>query len=506
MPPAGAMDAFLAGIPELCNDDQRAFLCSDFDEQRADNPDGYREAIKFWTQLLLDACRRGLLSRGAASPRPVAAADSSDDEGAGDDEDVVDRIAASAAAAAAGGEAASVLCLERNGLAGRLAFRGDTPMGVDAAVEWMQRQGTLEETGAFLAGSLARRWAGRLALQLPLVGRRVAALAWAAAGDGSVLVARPLVEAAAGRVLDTHYAQAACALTDNLMSIDEFRARFARALGSAAPMADIDAQVLIRQLSGARHVATAVGGAGGGQTLVKFAAVRAQPAEAVGAADRGAFQVLATRALIAQQVDQLSARIRTLDDQARTAVRCKQRAQALAHLSLKRHIEGEVIGRRLQALQNIERVVLQLQQSSSDIQLMSAFTAGTCALRGLNQQAELLNPESVFDEWAEQALRAEEIQAAMDDAAPTTDDAELEAQLDALLQEQEEAAQKTAMPSDPADALADALSKVAIAQSPREQTQEPTSEVEAQESLAKQIHTPHEEVEEEEERTAVPAA
>ncbi|KAJ1728707.1 hypothetical protein LPJ61_003888, partial [Coemansia biformis] len=448
MAPAGAMEAFLARIPELCDNDQRAFLCSDFSEQQADNPEGYQEAVKFWSQLLLDACRCGLLSQGNAAP-PAASMEggaagacrSDDSSGDEDGTDVVDRIAAAtaatAAAATAGGEAASVLCLERRGLAARLAFRGDMPMGVDAVVAWMQHQGTLEETGAFLAGNATRRWVGRLALQLPLVGRHVAALAWAAAAsDGSVLVARPLVVAAAGRVLDAHYVRAACALTDNLMSLGEFRMRFSKALGSGSPMADIDARVLLRQLESCRHVATAAGGADG-HVLVKFAAARAQAVEAIGTADRGAFQVLATRALISQQVDQLGARIRDLDEQARIAVRRKQRAQALAHLSLKRHIEGDIIGQRLQALQKIERVVLQLQQSSSDVQLMRAFKAGTCALRGLNQQAELVNPESVFDEWAEQALRAEEIQAVMDGAAPVVDDAELEAQLDALLQEED---------------------------------------------------------------------
>ncbi|KAJ2752514.1 hypothetical protein IWQ56_006729 [Coemansia nantahalensis] len=354
-------------------------------------------------------------------------------------------------------------------------------MDIGAVVEWMQQQGALEEPGAFLTGSAVRRWAGRLALRLPLVGRRVSALAWAAAAgtDGSVLVARPLAEAAAGHVADAHYAQAACALTDGLMSRDEFRARFARPLGCRAPMADCDAHVLLRQLAAARHVTTAALDSAG-QTLVKFAASRAQPAEPIGDADRGAFQVLHTRARIAQQVDQLAARIRALDEQARTAVRHNRRAQALAHLALKRHIEADVLARRLQALHNIERVVLQLQQSASDVQLMAAFKAGTRALRGLNNQAELVDPASVLDEWAEQVLRAEEVQAIMDEAAPAAaaaDDAELEAQLDALLLE--ETAQKAAPPSDQADALADALSKVAIAQPAGEQPEEPQAAEEA---------------------------
>ncbi|KAJ2843535.1 hypothetical protein IWW36_005530, partial [Coemansia brasiliensis] len=106
-----------------------------------------------------------------------------------------------------------------------------------------------------------------------------------------------------------------------------------------------------------------------------------------------------------------------------------------------------------------------------------AFRSGACALKGLNQQADMLDPQSIFDEWADQALQAKEIQDAMQDSTvqiDSDDEDVLEAELDALLaadslvqQESEDkspiaAAANDEAASQDADALADALTKVAI--------------------------------------------
>ncbi|KAJ2365887.1 hypothetical protein H4S01_003005 [Coemansia sp. RSA 2610] len=424
------MESFLAAIPELCDDDRRAFLYSDLGRQQNDNPDGYREAQKFWTDLLLRACRQGLLS-----PAP-----SSDDA-----------------------ETASVLCIERGALAARFAFRGDTPE-IDCVIDDLQRRGTLTTVGELLAGNIARRWAGRLALQLPLVGRPAAALAWGAA-EAHVLAAQPLVSAAATRVLDTHYAQVACTLTDNLMSMGEFQRRFAQAITGSDTVSLLDARLICRSLEDMQRVTTAQTD---GHVLVKFAAARAQRVRAVTEADRCTFHVIETQTQIVRQVTQLEQRASDLDSRAREAVRLGHRTLALSHLRLKRHIEGDVLAKRTQALQNIEHVVLQLQQAASDAQAVKAFAAGTQALRGLNQQTEAMDPQRVFDDWAEQASRAAEVQEVMQDSVADIsedfDEDELEAELDALVAAAEPPKtdeQKAAEDKD-ADMLADALTKVTI--------------------------------------------
>ncbi|KAJ2795669.1 hypothetical protein H4R20_005802 [Coemansia guatemalensis] len=466
------LEAFLARIPELQSADQRAFLYSDLSRQQSDNPEGYREALDFWSKLLLRACRLGLLSTTPgtdSAAQPDFAADSPDQSaGEDEDEDVLSRIG-TAATKDADSVAPSVLTLRRTALAARLAYGGDTPMGVDTAVEALEQRGTLTAVGDVLSSSIVRRWAGRLALQLPLVGYRAAALAWATADVDdahTLLVVQSLVDSAAERVVRAHYAATSGSLTDGLMSGDDFARRFAGAI--AAPgkrMAPVDAQLLIRRLMDLGRLRTMhVDGA----VLVKFAASRTLPVAAISVADRGAFHVVTTRDMIARQITQLESRTADLDYRTRQALTRGLRPQALAHMRLRRHIESAVLPKRISALERIEHVVLQLQQSSSDIQLMDAFRAGSCALQGLNRQAEQMDPESVFDEWADHALRAAEFRDAMDDAtaaavADPTADAEIEAELDALLADENAKKLAEAAADAEADALASALDKITIA-------------------------------------------
>ncbi|KAJ2615958.1 hypothetical protein H4S08_000993 [Coemansia sp. RSA 1365] len=465
-----SMEAFLVRIPELQSADQRAFLYSDLSRQQSDNPEGYREALDFWSGLLLRACRLGLLSTapGADSVAQLVCADDSPDQSEGEDEDVLDRIG-KAALNKSDTVAPSVLTLRRTGLAARLAFGGDTPMGVDVVVEELKQRGTLAMVGDVLSSNTVRRWAGRLALQLPLVGQRAAALAWATTGIDdayNLLVARSLVDKAAERVVSAHYAAAAGSLTDGLMSSEDFARRFAGAI--AAPgerMASIDLQLLLRRLVDLGRIHTEQVD---GNVLVKFAASRAQAVVAISVADRAAFHVMSTRDMIARQISQLESRTTVLDHRTRQALTRGLRSQALAHMRLRRHIESDVLPKRILALERIEHVVLQLQQSSSDVQLMEAFRAGSCALQGLNRQVKSLDPESLFDEWADHTLRAAEFRDAMDDAtnaafADPIADAEIESELDALLAD--ENAKKLAQSAAEADAdeLADALDKVTIA-------------------------------------------
>ncbi|KAJ2454750.1 hypothetical protein EV183_001334 [Coemansia sp. RSA 2336] len=430
------MDQFLSQYPELIDADQRAFLYSDLGLQKSDNPDGYKEAYKFWSRLLLDACSQGLLSASEHST-----------------------------------------CIDPRGLATRLAFHGDTPMGVDQVLDDMKRHGDLVPTSEYLAESGAWRWAGRLALRVPLIGRQAAALAWGAPPD-TLLASPHLIHTKAARILDRHHAQVAYELTDNLMSLPKFRQTFA-----SFQMSLLDARLIIRCLANQHKLTFDPPNA-----LIKFARDKPLP---ITEADLNAHHVLTTRDQISKQVEQLEQRINALDMKARSFIKSNSRKPALNCLRLKKLIEQDVLLKQQRALENIERIVLQLQQSSSDVQLLQAFRSGACALKGLNQQAELLDPQSIFDEWADQTIHAKEIQDAMQDTiaqADSDDDGALEAELDALLaadslvrQEPEakspspvaaeavaaEAADVAA--NKDADDLADALTKVAISSDSEDQ-------------------------------------
>ncbi|KAI8320163.1 hypothetical protein GQ54DRAFT_225801 [Martensiomyces pterosporus] len=527
------MDALLSRTPELRNADQRAFLYSDLSQQKTDNPEGYQEAVGFWSKFLLRACKSGLLSpttsggsssssrrrkRGGNSTDPQYSSSSDED----DEVDVLDRINSDSKEQ----QPTSVLCIDRKSLETRLTYKGDTPAGLEAIVDEMVRREQLQPIDVFFA-TAARRWLGWIASRIPLMPRQLAAMATGGGGharskDGSLLVVVPLVEAAAERILDEHYSSISYPLTDSLMSVQEFRERFSTAVSpkaTAAPMASVDADILVKHLVNSGRIIAApliLNGAGatnGSQMLIKFAASRGQTIsesyQPITEADRGAYQVIRTRREIEKQVHVLESRASDLDQQVREALKRKQKPLAIAKLRLKKHLENDVLAKRLGALETIEKVALQLQQTSSDIQLMQALEAGTKTLRGLNEQADLASADRIFDDWAEEALKASEFEGVMNDGAALVQsnlpesvvgedvDEELEAELDALVAASGETPKPIAAEAE-GDDLADALSKVAISSAAAEPSSASKAAAKWQEQRESREGSPSE-------RVAVPA-
>ncbi|KAJ2878470.1 hypothetical protein IWW38_006312, partial [Coemansia aciculifera] len=160
------MQAFLETVSELKAPDRRAFLYSDLGRQKLDNPDGFAEAIAFWTRLLAQAMQERLLST-------------------------------------------STFTIDTHNLASRLVFRGDTPMGLDAVLAELLASGRLCGADDYFARPLQRwaSWLARLVVSKSYPLRVVDTVA---------------VRDAAARILAAHAARVQCPLTDNVMSLGDF--------------------------------------------------------------------------------------------------------------------------------------------------------------------------------------------------------------------------------------------------------------------------------------------
>ncbi|ORX73276.1 hypothetical protein DL89DRAFT_90734 [Linderina pennispora] len=84
---------------------------------------------------------------------------------------------------------------------------------------------------------------------------------------------------------------------------------------------------------------------------------------------------------------------------------------------------------------------------TQDIQLIQAFEAGTRSLQSLNQIAGKHDPDAIFDQWKDEVLKANELESALAANQLVPDEGEdvqsdLEAELDALVREQEEVSQE----------------------------------------------------------------
>ncbi|KAJ1958624.1 hypothetical protein EC988_000199 [Linderina pennispora] len=384
------MDDFLANVPELCNADQRAFLYSDLERQRTDNPDGYSTAFTFWTQLLVSAQRAGVLGP-------------------------------------------SRLVLSTEALDSRFAFRGDTPTGLPTIVRALPQR--LQPLSDFLA-PWPRRLLGWALGQFPLMPRRLPAMLAMGAFhvDVDAYVVMEVVKEVAQQLTDYHYAQVEGPF-DNLMDISGFARRFQHIIST-----DIDLKVMLKHLQDTRRITTRQVHE---QTLIRFAASQAEHITVLPSiADMNTLQVTNTQNDIAHQVALLEQRTKQLDNEVRQALANKQRTLAMSKLKMKHFIESGPLAKRLDALEQISQVVLQLQQTHSDIQLIQAFEAGTRSLQSLNQIASKHDPDAIFDQWKDEVLKANELESALAANQLVPDEGEdvqsdLEAELDALVREQE---------------------------------------------------------------------
>ncbi|KAJ2705552.1 hypothetical protein FB645_002341 [Coemansia sp. IMI 203386] len=484
------MDDYLASSQELNDADKRAFLYSDLSIQKTENPESYTEALGFWKTLLMDVSTKGLVTTKTSPSR---------------------------------------LCIDHKQLSALFLYKGDTPMGLDTVVDELVQKGEFQPIDEYFAWSV-RRLVGWIAYKVPFINRKLRSLVYGNGyGIDGRLVVCSAVQRAGQRVLDSHYEQVACSLMDNLMDMEEFRLKFADALspsisankvsqesqkndekkkGQGTMMSLVDADILIKHLLDLGHLTTMQldhrHQLGDNRTLIKFAASIRTRVQPITEADTGAFQVIWTLKQLERQVDQLETRVCVLDTQIRQALKTSNgKKMALSRLRLKRHIELDVLPKRIDALHNIERVCMRLEQTSSEIQLMEAFEAGTRALKGLNDSVQVDRIGRVFDDWAEESLRASDLDDVMADgragvqvaAGLSGEDAddELEAELEALLEEERKkdlkelasnsASRVDAMPEpDDASKLADILQNVSLAadtdaQTPRDHKQDDSEKV-----------------------------
>ncbi|KAJ1646465.1 hypothetical protein LPJ64_002060 [Coemansia asiatica] len=423
------MEEYLASSHELNDADKRAFLYSDLSIQKTENPESFIEALGFWKYFLIDASFKGLVTAKTNTSR---------------------------------------LCVDRKQLGTLLSYKGDTPMGLDMVVDELLQRGDLQPIEEYFA-PVARRLVGWLVYQVPLINRQLRSLVFGSSGANGRLVVRSMVEKTGQWILNSHYEQVTCSLMDNLMDMDEFRSKFASVFDpqpenaaavsplqqdqkdKGAKMAIVDANILVKHLSDQGHLTTMHLDSPymtETRTLIKFAASIRTRVQPITEADTGAYQVSWTQKQLSRQISQLETRVSILDTQIRQAIKTPSgKNLALSRLRMKRHIEMDVLPKRIDALHNLERVYLRLEQTSSEIQLMEAFEAGTRALRGLNDSVQVDRISRVFDDWAEESLRSSELDDAMADGragvhqaavglSSEETDEELEAELETMLEEE----------------------------------------------------------------------
>jgi charged multivesicular body protein 7 len=141
------------------------------------------------------------------------------------------------------------------------------------------------------------------------------------------------------------------------------------------------------------------------------------------------------------QSSQLSSQIRDLSDAARNAVKTRNRLSALRALR-SRKVAEQALARKLDNLSQLEGIYDNIEQAVDQVAMIQAMKDSTRVLRGLHSKiGDDENVKNVMEELQTEMLKSDDITNAISEASPgasAVDDKAIEAELELLVQKDEE--------------------------------------------------------------------
>ncbi|KAI0362089.1 hypothetical protein OH77DRAFT_1389098 [Trametes cingulata] len=251
-------------------------------------------------------------------------------------------------------------------------------------------------------------------------------------------VAVSLLERAAERVLERQRQKSTGNHADVLYNVESFRDEFSACAFEDAPLSDLDVKVVLKFLERDKRAIVIKG------EVIKFVEQGVAESLEITAVDSGLLALKTAVQKLQAQVDSLQSRIDQRTQQISDALRQKRKEIAMAHLRARKQLE-EVRTKRLESLGLLESTLLRVETSAGDIEIMKSYESSTATLREILSHP-LLQREKIdetMDAMASANADAREVDdaiqmgAEMAQAETGVDDSELEAELQALVQDVE---------------------------------------------------------------------
>ncbi|KAG2078192.1 hypothetical protein BDR04DRAFT_1147864 [Suillus decipiens] len=223
---------------------------------------------------------------------------------------------------------------------------------------------------------------------------------------------------------------------DNLYTFEDFRREFGAKVLPGVVLSEIDTKVLIKFLERERRVVVQ------SDDVIKF--VVASHDREITAVDRGILQLKTAARNLREQVDSIQNKIDQTTSNISNALRQQRKSIALAELRFKKHLD-DLLSKRLGSLHNLESTLISVETAAGDVEIMKTYESSTATLKAILGHPSLRREkiEETMDALATSTADAREIDDAIrmggDMAAVDAgiDDTELEAELNALVEEAE---------------------------------------------------------------------
>ncbi|KAG1782619.1 Snf7-domain-containing protein [Suillus placidus] len=252
--------------------------------------------------------------------------------------------------------------------------------------------------------------------------------------EGDYVMLRLVVQAA--DTLETFQDGAGLSPAENLYTFEDFRREFGVKVLPGVVLSEMDTKVLIKYLERERRVVVQNG------DVIKF--VTASHDREITAVDRGILQLKTAVRNLREQVDSIQNKIDQTTSNISNALRQQRRSIALAELRFKKHLD-DLLSKRLGSLHNLESTLISVETAAGDVEIMKTYESSTATLKAILSHPSLQRDkiEETMDALATSTADAREIDDAirlggnMAAVDAGIDDTELEAELNALVEEAE---------------------------------------------------------------------
>ncbi|KZT09530.1 uncharacterized protein LAESUDRAFT_646919 [Laetiporus sulphureus 93-53] len=254
-------------------------------------------------------------------------------------------------------------------------------------------------------------------------------------GDYVVL---SLLERAADNVIQRQRRKSDVSLVSSLYNMDSFRREFAGHALEGVVLSDLDLKVLVRYLERDRSIILVQ------KEVIKFVEGDATQFQGITSVDEGVLELKTAIERLQLQIDSIHVKINERTEQISTSLRIKRKEIALSHLRAKKQLE-DLLGKRLNSLDALQSTLLRVEASAGDVEIMKSYESSTVTLRAILAHPSLQRDkiDETMDAMASANADAREIDDAIRVGTEVAvseagiDDAELEDELKALIQEEE---------------------------------------------------------------------
>ncbi|KAI8347646.1 Snf7-domain-containing protein [Blakeslea trispora] len=259
----------------------------------------------------------------------------------------------------------------------------------------------------------------------------------------------PTLKALAKAILDHHYQHSKRA-TEDVMTLSQFSLHYRHHFMNQLELTDNDIQLVLQYLHSQHGLAVQehVKGYGAHYTILKFPPQASKEPARITKHDEALINIRTTCHALSAQVDELQRQTEALTQASIQEKNQGHTAKALYCLKRKKNLQ-QILERRLKSMETMDTILMKIESSQDDLQIVQAFNTGADTLKSLLGDNGL-SVESVDEAMSQlqyvlqdQKEIEDAMKMGMDDiSAMDTDSTDIEDELSHLIQEEEQQKQQ----------------------------------------------------------------